>query len=109
VFINAWNEWAEGCHLEPDRWFGHDFLQATLNARNGLRRYASFPDIGLPHESGSHHRTFLKDVADLLTYHLWLRLGNLKLAVNRRPWLRHMLLPIFRMVQTMRANILRVK
>lgn len=109
VFINAWNEWAEGCHLEPDRWFGHDFLQATLNAKKGLRRYASFPDMGLPHESGSHHRTFLKDVADLLTYHLWLRLGNLKLAVNRRPWLRHMLLPIFRIVQTMRANILRVK
>lgn len=101
VFVNAWNEWAEGCHLEPDSRYRRAFLEATRHAVRGESMLQDFVDVGLP-KPGDFQRRFIVDLGEVFVYHYWLQVGRLRLWLNRHPALKNALRPLMRLLRSLR-------
>ncbi|HKD25199.1 MAG TPA: glycoside hydrolase family 99-like domain-containing protein [Xanthobacteraceae bacterium] len=86
VFINAWNEWAEGCHLEPDCRYQRGFLEATLRAKSGRPESIGFEQGDLV--STTPPRTLYGDLAEVSRYHGYAALRNMRIWLGKHPRLQ---------------------
>lgn len=67
AFINAWNEWAEGTHLEPDRKFGFGYLEAAYRAARDFSDAFNFIDS---RKNSTHRQATRKNCVIVHAYYM---------------------------------------
>ncbi len=77
VFVNAWNEWAEGTHLEPDQRHGYGYLAAT---RSVMSNYAA---TGLRFHDPAYPQAAHAPVAVIVHVHYERTWPDLRDAIGR--------------------------
>jgi hypothetical protein len=87
IFINAWNEWGEGCHLEPDQKYKHQFLKAVSDAKTFAPLDQSIKLELEAYYLGRKKRNFIRSLKD---------------KVKATPALYTILRPLYRLVNGFR-------
>ena len=88
VFINAWNEWAEGAYLEPDRRYGYAYLEATKQVVKHYTKPANFalettlPNWEKRHETAVILHLYHTELWDEMATHLAYLEGDYDLYIS---------------------------
>lgn len=95
VFINAWNEWAEGCHLEPDRMYGMQFLESTKKVVSNPEKTTALTETQA-HIYSDTPKKFIADLKNVIRMHLGIKIGDVRNIINKNATIKKLLLPSVR-------------